>query len=173
PLEAGKLSLRNRLVATAHSTGLARDGLPVEGDAEYWARLAEGGAAMAITGGTVVAATSTYRGRTRTEAFRPEAVPGMRRRARAIKDGGAVAICQLIHLGRETTGAPLWLAPVAPSPVRSPREPTAARTLSEEDVHGVVAAFATSAANALEAGFDGVELHGAHGYLISQFLAET
>jgi 2,4-dienoyl-CoA reductase-like NADH-dependent reductase (Old Yellow Enzyme family) len=173
PLVAGRLSLRNRLVATAHSTGLAWDGLPIEGDAEYWRRLAEGGAAMAIPAGTVVAPESTYRGRTRTEAYRREAIPGLRRRARAIQDGGAVAICQLVHLGRETTGSPLWLAPVSPSPVRSPREPTVARTLTEDDVRGVVDAFATSAANALEAGFDGVELHAAHGYLLSQFLAEA
>src|SRR5205814_3155304 len=54
PFAAGKLELRNRLVATAHATGLVRDGLPVDGDAEYWRRLADGGAAMAIPGGTVV-----------------------------------------------------------------------------------------------------------------------
>src|SRR5438067_13617407 len=97
PLVAGRLSLRNRFVATAHSTGLAWGGVPLEGDAEYWARLAAGGAAMAIPGGTVVAPESTYRGRTRTEAYRREAIPGLRRRASAIKDGGAVAICQLVH----------------------------------------------------------------------------
>ncbi|MBM3676631.1 MAG: FAD-binding protein [Actinobacteria bacterium] len=171
PFRLGRHELRNRLVATAHSTGLAIDGLPVAGDAEYWRRLADGGAAMAIPGGTVVAPESTYRGRTRTEAYRREAIPGLRARAEAILAGGAVAIQQLLHLGRETTGSPLWLAPVGVSAVRSPREPTLARVLAEDEVAAVVRAFVDAAAHVLEAGFDGVELHAAHGYLLAQLLS--
>ena len=55
PLQIGEVTLRNRLVATAHASGLIQGGLPVHGDAEYWGRLAAGGAAMLIGGGTVVA----------------------------------------------------------------------------------------------------------------------
>jgi 2,4-dienoyl-CoA reductase (NADPH2) len=171
PFAIGSLQLRNRLVATAHGTGLVRDGLGMQGDGAYWRRVAEGGIAMAIAGGTGVAAESTYRGGNVLEAYRPEAVPGLRDRAAAIKAGGAVAVQQLVHLGRETLGAPIWYHPVAPSAVRSPREPVEPRPLLLEEIADVIEAFAQSASNCAEAGFDGVELHAAHGYLLAQFLS--
>jgi 2,4-dienoyl-CoA reductase-like NADH-dependent reductase (Old Yellow Enzyme family) len=171
PLTVGSLSLRNRLVATAHGTGLVRDGLALPGDGDYWGRLAEGGIAMAIVGGTGVAPESTYRGGNVLEAYREEAIPGLRDRAAGIKAGGAVAVQQLVHLGRETLGAPIWYHPVAPSSVRSPREATRPRPLTLEEVSGVVEGFVRAARNCAEAGFDGVELHAAHGYLLAQFLS--
>ena len=129
PFDLGDLTLRNRLVGTAHGRGILEDGLPLPEDAEYWRRRAAGGAAMLTVGGTVVAPESTWRRRITTEAWRPEAVPGMAARAEAIRAEGAVAACQLVHLGRETTGAEQWFHPVAPSAVRSPREPTRPRPL--------------------------------------------
>jgi 2,4-dienoyl-CoA reductase (NADPH2) len=167
----GRLELRNRLVATAHGTGLVRDGRALPGDGDYWRRVAEGGIAMAIVGGTAVAPESSYRAGNVLDAYRPEAIPDLRVRASAIQAGGAVAVQQLVHLGRETLGAPSWYAPVGPSPVRSPREPVAPRELELEEVECVVEAFTRSTAHVAEAGFDGVELHAAHGYLLAQFLS--
>src|SRR4051794_40877157 len=172
PLTIGSLTLRNRLVGTAHGRGIIEDGLPLPEDAEYWRRRAAGGVAMLIVGGTVVAAESTWRRRITTEAWRPEAVPGMAARAQAIRAEGAVAACQLVHLGRETTGAEQWFAPVAPSAVRSPREPTRARVLSAGERDAVVEGFRVSALHAAQAGFAVIELHAAHGYLLAQCLAE-
>ena len=99
PLGRGVV-LRNRLVGTAHASGLVADGLALPGDAEYWRRRAAGGAAMLVVGGTVTAPESTWRRRIVTEAWREEAVPGMAARAEAIRGEGAVAACQLVHLGR-------------------------------------------------------------------------
>ena len=82
---------------------------------------------MVTVGGTVTARESTWRRRITTEAWRPEAVPGMAARASAIRAEGAVAACQLVHLGRATTGAEQWFHPVAATAARSPREPTRAR----------------------------------------------
>lgn len=171
PFRLAGLELRNRLVATAHGRGILEDGLPLPEDAEYWRRRAAGGAAMLTVGGTVVAPESTWRRRITTEAWRPEAVPGMAARADAIRAEGAVAACQLVHLGRETTGAEQWFAPVAPAALRSPREPTRPRALSAGEVDAVVEAFRVSAVNAAAAGFEVIELHAAHGYLLAQFLA--
>src|SRR6476646_236725 len=112
--------LANRIVATAHGSGDVLDGLPTPGDAAYWRRVAEGGVAMAIVGGTVVAAESTVRRGNFAEAWRPEILPGLRARERAISGAGAVPVLQLVHLGRETLGAERYHAPVAPSAVRSP-----------------------------------------------------
>jgi 2,4-dienoyl-CoA reductase-like NADH-dependent reductase (Old Yellow Enzyme family) len=171
PLALGRAQLRNRIVATAHATAIVDEGRPAPGDAEYWRRLAAGGAAMAITGGTVVDTVPGVRAGNLTRAHDPAAIPGMQARAEAIKSEGAIAVCQLAHLGRETLGVPWWTAPVAPSPVRSSREPAAPRALSEAEVSEVVVAFRDSAANALEAGYDGIELHAAHAYLLAQFLS--
>ena len=171
PFDLGQLRLRNRLVGTAHGRGILEDGLPLPEDAEYWRRRAAGGVAMLTVGGTVVAPESTWRRRITTEAWRPEAVPGMAARAEAIRAEGAVAACQLVHLGRETTGAEQWFHPVGPSAVRSPREPTRPRPLTAGELDAIVEAFRISAVNAAEAGFQVIELHAAHGYLLAQFLS--
>jgi 2,4-dienoyl-CoA reductase-like NADH-dependent reductase (Old Yellow Enzyme family) len=171
PLRLRHLLLRNRIVGTAHGRGLLQDGLALAGDAEYWGRVAAGGAAMVTVGGTVTAVESTWRRRIVTEAWREAAIPGMALRAEAIRAEGAVAACQLVHLGRETTGAEMWRAPVAPSAVRSPREPTRPRALTDSEFDEVVDGFRVSAVNAGRAGFQVVELHAAHGYLLAQFLS--
>src|SRR5215216_1498872 len=171
PFAVAHLTLRNRLVGTAHGRGILQDGLPLPEDAEYWRRLSAGGAAMLTVGGTVVAPESTWRRRITTEAWRAEAVPGMAARVEAIRAEGAVAACQLVHLGRETTGAEQWFHPVAPSAVRSPREPTRPRPLTAGELDVIVESFRVSAVNAAAAGFEVIELHAAHGYLLAQFLS--
>ncbi len=169
----GRLTLRNRVVGTAHGAGLVVDGLAQPADAEYWRRRAAGGAAMLIVGGTVTAPESTWRRRIVSEAWREDAIPGMALRAEAIRAEGAIAASQLVHLGRETTGAEMWFAPVAPSAVRSPRERTRPRALSDDEIDAVVEGFRLSATHAALAGFQVVELHAAHGYLLAQFLSEV
>src|SRR5947209_11648228 len=166
-----QLVLRNRIVGTAHGAGLVADGLALPADADYWRRRAAGGAAMLIVGGTVTAPESTWRRRIVTEAWRDEALPGMTLRAQAIRSEGAIAACQLVHLGRETTGAEMWFAPVAPTAVRSPREPTRARVLGDGEIDAIVEGFRLSALHAAQAGFQVIELHAAHGYLLAQFLS--
>lgn len=165
------IRLRNRFVATAHASGAVSDGIPTAGDAEYWQRVAEGGAAMAIVGGSVVSLDSFVRRGNLTASWRSDVRPALQRRAAAIHRGGAVGLFQLIHLGRETLGAPTYYSPISPSSVRSRREPTAPREMREAELESVLDAFVTSAANALGAGFDGVELHAAHGYLLGTFLS--
>jgi 2,4-dienoyl-CoA reductase (NADPH2) len=78
-----------------------------------------------------------------------------------------------VHLGRETNGAEQWSHPVAPSDVRSPREPTRPRSLSAGEHDAIVEGFVRSAVNAADAGFQVIELHAAHGYLLAQFLSAT
>ena len=159
--------------SSAPRTGAAssRTALPLPEDAEYWRRRAAGGAAMLTVGGTVDAPESTWRRRITTEAWRPEAVRGHGRARRGDPRRGRGRRRQLVHLGRETLGAETWYHPVAPSPVRSPREPTRPRPLTDGEVDAIVEGFRVSAVNAAEAGFQVVELHAAHGYLLAQFLS--
>jgi 2,4-dienoyl-CoA reductase-like NADH-dependent reductase (Old Yellow Enzyme family) len=163
--------LRNRFVAVAHGSGAVVDGLPVAGDAEYWQRVAAGGASMVIGGGAVVAAEATARRGNVIALHRREAIAPLRRRHDLIRQAGAVPVIQLLHLGRETLGAETFYAPIAPSAVRSPREPTAPRALTHAELDALVDQFRLAAANALEAGAGGFELHAAHGYLLGQFLS--
>jgi 2,4-dienoyl-CoA reductase-like NADH-dependent reductase (Old Yellow Enzyme family)/thioredoxin reductase len=165
------MTLRNRLAATAHGRAAVVDGVPSAADAEYWARVADGGIAMCIAGGTVIGPFSTQRGRILTEAWREDVVDGMRVRAEAMKSGGAVACLQILHLGRETLGADIYYHPIAPSAVRSPREPNAPRALTDAELDEIVEGFRISAEHAVAAGFDAVELHAAHGYLLGQLLS--
>ena len=171
PFDLAGLRLRNRIVGTAHGRGLVEDGLALPGDAEYWRRRAAGGAAMLTVGGTVTAEESTWRRRITSEAWRPEAIAGMAARAEAIRSEGAVAAAQIVHLGRETLGLDTWYHPVGPSAVRSPREPTRPRALTDGELDAIVEGFRVSAAHAAQAGFQVVELHAAHAYLLAQFLS--
>ncbi|MEU8686228.1 alkene reductase [Streptomyces sp. NPDC048611] len=97
------------------------------------------------------------------------------------RDGGAI-FAQLMHTGRigHPSLLPEGLVPVAPSPVaakgqvythQGPKEYVTPKELTEAEIRQTVADFADAARNAIQAGFDGVELHGANGYLIHQFLA--
>lgn len=162
--------LRNRMVATAHASGLIDDGIAAPGDANYWGRLAEGGAAMIVSGATIVSVESTIRVGNLVAAYRPDAALGMRRRAAAIRDGGALPISQLIHLGRETLGAESWYAAAAPSAVRSPRVAAPPRGLRIDEMPRLIDDFRSAARLVLDSGFSGIELHAAHGYLLEQFL---
>lgn len=171
PFKIGDITLRNRLVATAHGIAAVKNGQPLSEDAEYWERLSHGGAAMIIAGGVQVAKESILRNRYLSEAYNDEAMPGFRARAAAMKSGGAVPVVQLGHLGAETLGANTVYPFVSPSQVKTPRDVAPARPLCQDEIQNVIEAFAYSARNSVEAGFEIVELHGAHGYLIAQFLS--
>jgi 2,4-dienoyl-CoA reductase-like NADH-dependent reductase (Old Yellow Enzyme family) len=97
-------------------------------------------------------------------------LPGMTRLASRIHEGGALASVQLFHGGlrasREVSGLPTWSASAHEEPgLVTPRAGT------DQDIAGVIEAFASAARRCAAAGFDSVELHGAHGYLLSQFLS--
>lgn len=94
-------------------------------------------------------------------------VAGLSRLAADITSSESVAVVQLHHAGNRSPRDLIGEQPVCPSD--DPQ--TGARALTNEEVHGVIADFVAAAARADDAGFDGVELHGAHGYLICQFLS--
>ncbi len=102
--------------------------------------------------------------------FGDELLPGLRRLASAIAAKGATGIVQIFHGGYRAPSALTGQAPWGPSPFEAPGlEPN--RGATEEDIERVIAAFARAAARSHAAGFAGVELHGAHGYLLCQFLS--
>ena len=100
-------------------------------------------------------------------AFDDAHLDGLSRLAKGIKDNDSVAICQLHHAGYRSPADLIGTQPVGPSDDAG----TGSRALSTEEVHQLVEDFVAAAVRCEQAGFDGVELHGAHSYVICQFLS--
>lgn len=145
----------------SHADGTLSD------DEHHWLTMrARGGFGLTMTCAAHVARTGQgFAGQ--LGCFDDAHLPGLTRLARDIKAHGSVAIAQLHHAGNRSPADLIGQAPVCPSDDPS----TGARALTEDEVHGVVNAFVDAAVRCETAGFDGVELHGAHGYLLCQFLS--
>jgi 2,4-dienoyl-CoA reductase-like NADH-dependent reductase (Old Yellow Enzyme family) len=165
--------LSNRFAKSAMSERVASaDGSPNAGHVRLYERWSRGGTALLVTGNVMVDRRSLGEtGNTVLEDDRH--LDAYRAWAIAAKSGGARVWAQLNHPGRQ---APRHVAPqpVAPSAIRlkgaGPLFATP-RALEPSEIEDIVARFATSARLAERAGFDGVQIHGAHGYLVSQFLS--
>ncbi len=166
------LVLRNRLVKAAMSENLASaDGVPSDALVRLYERLGAGGAGLLITGNAII----DPGGRTERHNVVMVADHGERLAAwaRAAKAHGSALFMQLSHAGRQTARSVTW-QPVAPSAVRVDREGglfSTPQPLTSAQIQVLIARFGRAAAMAEAAGFDGVQMHAAHGYLISQFLS--
>ena len=171
PYTLGKLKLANRLVVLPHGTSMVHHGAITTDDIAYYEARAQSGPAMIITGAAIVHPTSAIRSRKLVEPYNKDTMDGLRKRADAIHAHGVAVVGQILHLGRELTGSEFDNAPLAPSALRSPRDPFAPHAMDEGEITMVVEAFGLCAANLQRSGHDGVEIHGAHGYLVGQFLS--
>lgn len=174
PFSSKRLSLANRLVMAPMTRGASPGHVPGEGMAAYYRRRAEEGIGLILTEGTIVdhPAATAY-----------ENVPGMygaaamgewRKVVDAVHAAGGKIIPQLWHCGavrKPGVGPDPDCEGVSPSGLYAPGAPSG-RAMTPADIATVIDAFARSAKAAREVGFDGIELHGAHGYLIDQFLWE-
>lgn len=184
PFERGDLALRNRIAMAPMTRARTRNGIADDLTATYYRQRASAG--LIVTEGTPISRAA--------EGFLfipgiyiDEQIAGWRKTTEAVHAEGGVIFAQLWHVGRvsHVSNQPGGIAPVSstdriaansqawglsddgsPGPVDVSRP----RALSTEEVRGVIDDFAQAAANAVEAGFDGIELHGANGYLIEQFI---
>jgi 2,4-dienoyl-CoA reductase-like NADH-dependent reductase (Old Yellow Enzyme family) len=176
PLTIGPVRSSNRVVAGAHFTQFTE---PAKTAGEpghygrrygrYLAEFARGGAGLVIAGQAQVHPTTAYQMTNNASAWDEGAVPGFCEVTEAIHEHGALAFLQLAHNGGVNTGAWSRLPAWAPSSVANYFEPP--KVIETDEIAEVVASFARSAANAAAGGFDGIEVHGAHGYLIHEFLS--
>lgn len=163
------LTLRNRVVRSAAFEGMSQGGAVTEPLIAYHREVSAGGVGMT----TVAYASVSPDGRTYDHQLlmRPEILPGLRRLTDAVHAEGAAAAIQLGHCGyfanREVTG----VKPMGPSRVFNTYGLGWPRVMTEEDMERVADDFARAAVLAREGGFDAVELHAGHGYLLSQFLS--
>ncbi len=168
PLDVGPLTLRNRIVMGSMHTGLegTMEAAGYERMARFYAERAKGGAALIVTGGFGPNAA----GRLSAEDIPFATIEQARAHKRitdAVHGEGGVIVLQLVHAGRYGYHEDS----VAPSPIRSPLNKSAPTELTEEGIAQTIADYVTAAKLAREAGYDGVEVMGSEGYLISQFLA--
>lgn len=169
PFSRGRLSLPNRVafLSTVNNLGRNREITPEL--VAFYEERARGGAGLIVTEGLSVHPTSIPNG-TVPLAFDKALVPGFTAIADAVHAYGRPVLGQLWHVGRQALWNP-GLQPWAPSPGRDPYSGSTPHAMSESEILEVVEGFAQSARNLAEAGFDGVEIHGAHGYLVTQFLS--
>ncbi|GAA3383024.1 alkene reductase [Streptomyces racemochromogenes] len=178
PARLGGLELSSRLVMAPLTRNRAgADGVPGELMAVHYAQRASAGLIIA-EGTTPNAVGQTYPNIPGIHT--PAQIAGWRRVTDAVRAAGGRMFLQLQHGGRVGHPDTSGLVPLAPSAVRfpeplrtpgGPREGVTPRVMSEEDVRSTIADFASAARNAVEAGFDGVEVHSANGHLLHQFLA--
>jgi len=165
------LELRNRAVMPAMGTGYGSpQGHVTERLKAYHGIRAEGGVGLIITEVCAVHPTGKALA-AELGIYEDDFIPGLRELASVIKGAGAAAAVQLHHAGRETLPSFIGEQPVAPSPIASRAMGQVPRELSEDEIRELIRCYAEAARRAREAGFDAVEVHGAHGYLIHQFIS--
>jgi 2,4-dienoyl-CoA reductase (NADPH2) len=171
PFTSGRLHLANRVVVLPHGTSMVHDGNITQDDIAYYEARARSRPAMIVAGAIIVHRSSALRSHALVEAYEPRVLEMLQRRSAAIHAHGVKIVGQIVHLGREMIGGETEYPPSAPSPVRSPRDPYPPHELSTGEIATLVQAFGKTAANLEASGHDGAEIHGAHGYLVAQFLS--
>ncbi|MGH9093397.1 MAG: NADH:flavin oxidoreductase, partial [Acidimicrobiales bacterium] len=168
PATLGPLTLRNRILKAATFEGATPEGLVTDRLVDFHRRVGEGGAGMS----TVAYLAVSPEGRTDRHCvqLRDEAVDGLRRLTAAIHETGAAAAAQLGHAGPVANARSNRAPALAPSGGLTPMG-TRIQAISEADIDRVTGDFARGAAMAADAGFDSLEIHLGHNYLLSAFLS--
>jgi len=171
PITIGTMQLKNRIVLAAMSVHITPpDGSITDREIAFYKRKAEGGTGLITIGSVLIHADGNFGGQIFID--NDSRILGLKRMTDAIHQAGAKISAQIHHSGRETNIATCGYQPVSASVF----EPEAAeydlpRALTTREVGDYVEYYAQGVRRAKEAGFDAVELHGAHGYLIAQFMS--
>lgn len=172
PARIGTLEVPNRLVRSATGEKMCRpDGRVTPLLVEFYARLARGGVGLIITGHSFVRADGKA-SEGMMGVHDDAMLPGLAQLVAAVHREGGRAICQINHAGRQTRPELLGgRRPVAPSAVTDKASGITPRALEAQEIEALIDSYAAAARRCREAGFDGVQLHCAHGYLMSEFLS--
>ncbi|MFQ5426849.1 MAG: FAD-dependent oxidoreductase, partial [Gaiellales bacterium] len=173
PLDIGNLTVRNRIMQTAHVKLFTHNGIDSQRNIAYQVERAKGGAGLLITGNRLVHPTSTTGMPRFSFAYLKGALELDRQLTSGVHEHGATILAQLNHFGLNATSDAaddlrvLW----GPSAVKSPAYGETAKAMEHEDIDEVVEWWARSAELTRDGGFDGTEVHIAHSYLLHTFLS--
>jgi len=171
PVKIGSMTVPNRFVRSATHEYMADDeGNVSTRQVELFRRLAEGEVGLIITGHAFVQ-TSGKASPRQTAVYDDRFVEGLARIPEAVHAFPSRIFLQIAHAGRQTKEKLCGCIPVSPSAVYDPVSKVMPRELAGEEIQALVVDFVAAAGRARQAGFDGVQLHAAHGYLISSFLS--
>jgi 2,4-dienoyl-CoA reductase-like NADH-dependent reductase (Old Yellow Enzyme family) len=171
PFKTKGLHLANRIVMAPMTRGFSPSGVPGDDVVDYYRRRAAGGVGLIVTEGTTVDHFAASQSSDHPAFHGPEALSGWKRVVDAVHAVGGKIAPQLWHVGMmRNSGRPKGdrLPAVGPSGMNMPGK-VVSEPMTDEDIADVISAFARGAAAAKQLGFDAVEFHGAHGYLIDQF----
>jgi 2,4-dienoyl-CoA reductase-like NADH-dependent reductase (Old Yellow Enzyme family)/thioredoxin reductase len=171
PFSIKNMTVPNRAVLPPMGTGLANpDGTVSDALLAYMKRQAQGGVGLLISEITAIATNGLVL-KKQLAAWDDTFLPGLKQLAAVMHSGGGKAAMQLHHGGRESAYMLKKGMAIGPSPLPSLIYGQPPREMTLQDIEDIVAAYGSAAARARAAGFDAVEIHGAHGYLITQFLS--
>ncbi|AGJ62163.1 FAD-dependent oxidoreductase [Saccharolobus islandicus] len=170
PIRIGDIVLKNRIAMSPMISNLGTpEGYPSDAHIAYLAERAKGGVGLIITEYTYVNHVDARGSVNELGMYSDELTPKFMRLTELIHALGSKIFVQLVHVGRKTRKDIIWgNKPIAPSPIPIMDE---VREMTKEDIERVKNDFIDASIRAKRAGFDGIELHGAHGYLLAQFLS--
>lgn len=168
----GHVEIRNRVVMTSLLTGLANQNGAVSDELiAFYETRAQGGAGLIITEATQIVPGGCHN-KFQLGAFADEQISGLTKLTERVHAHGTTIFMQLYHPGSQTTNKLTDTELLTPSGLASKAlPPQKCRTMTQGDIHALTKAFADAAVRAKKAGFDGVELNAAHGYLLNEFLS--
>lgn len=165
------LDLKNRLVRSATHEGMSdENGFPTRDLFKLYERLAKGGIGLITTGFAFVCrdGKSPFIGMQGIDS--DEHIPKYHELVEHVHQHGTKIAMQIVHCGRQTTKEAIGMQPLAPSPVRDQSLFVMPREMTDKDIERIIEAFAQACRRVRESGFDAVQIHGAHGFLVNQFL---
>ena len=171
PIVVGGITLKNRITQAPLYVGQAnQDGTVSQATIDHYARRADAGTALVVVEASSVSPNSDNSTAYGIKIYHDNYLPGLTKLAGTIKENGAVSCIQIFHAGRYA-GIQPSLSASAVSFTPKPDVTLTPKEMTIEEIGQAVGEFASAAKRAKEAGFDMVELHGATGYLIAQFLS--
>jgi len=170
PLKIGSRTARNRVVRAATTTNLAEGNAVGPRMIAHYARIADGGVGTIVTDALRVH-PATMHGPFGIPAFRETSIAGLSALTEAVHERGSLLVGQLNHSGRQHTATTVPGNLIGPSAIACPRSGGVPHPLSVAEVEEMIGLFVVAGRNLAKAGLDGVELNGAQGHLLQQFLS--
>lgn len=172
PLQVGPLNLKNRLVMPPMATSKALpDGEVSQDILDYYDDKSKGGNISLIIIEHSFVSKIGKASAQQLSIAEDSMINGLRKLASIIHNNGSKATIQINHAGSAASNDIIGTTPVAPSAIMNPRKGSLPRELTSQEIEELINDFRQAARRTKEAGFDGVEIHSAHGYLLNQFLS--
>jgi len=171
PANIGTIRIKNRFVRSAtNDRATTEEGRVTDELVDYYGTLARGEIGLIITGHSYIHPLGKGSAR-QLGVYDDSLIAGLRRLTDSVHETDGKIAMQITHAGRQTQAAIIGETPVAPSAIPYGLQKVMPRELSGAEIEAIIEDFGKAAGRAREAGFDAVQLHGAHGYLINQFLS--